>query len=212
MYLRSRPRVVRRVRGELSQGRKPTTVNDIISKALRPLLGLAVELGMLEKSPLDTIKALKGSAQSDSSQPGTRRNSSLMTSTNPRLLQFLSCGSCSISELARRRSEAFVASTLIWLKIVFTFSGAKPGKNSPSRYMHTHGNSLKLSTPKAGWPQELRFLRGKILVKPWKARARNSRGPRIHHGHFAGHSSFTAWKKGQTDESLRHGRDMRMLN
>ena len=53
------PSMVRRVRGALTQGRKPTTVNDIMSKALRPLLTLAVEIGLLEKSPLDSIKSLK---------------------------------------------------------------------------------------------------------------------------------------------------------
>ena len=53
------PSAIRRLRGELSQGRKPTTVNDIINKALQPVLALAVELGFLEKSPLESIKSLK---------------------------------------------------------------------------------------------------------------------------------------------------------
>jgi integrase len=53
------PSMIRKVRGALAQGRAASTVNDIMSKALRPLLALAVELELLEKSPLDGMKALK---------------------------------------------------------------------------------------------------------------------------------------------------------
>ena len=53
------PSALRKLRGGLTKGRKASSVNDIMTKAVRPLLDLAVELGLLEKSPLDAIKALK---------------------------------------------------------------------------------------------------------------------------------------------------------
>ena len=56
-----KPGLIREIRGAMTQGRKASTVNDVLSKGLRPLLALAVELGFIDKSPLDAIKPLKKS-------------------------------------------------------------------------------------------------------------------------------------------------------
>jgi len=50
---------VRKLRGELAQGRKASTVNDLLSKGLRPLFDLALESGAIAKSPMDGVKLLK---------------------------------------------------------------------------------------------------------------------------------------------------------
>jgi integrase len=51
--------LIRVVRGGLAQKCSASTVNDILNKGLGPILALAVELRMIEKSPLETLKALK---------------------------------------------------------------------------------------------------------------------------------------------------------
>ncbi len=55
------PGVIRKVRGALSEGHKASYVNDIISKTLGPALALAVESGLIDKSPLEAVKPLKKS-------------------------------------------------------------------------------------------------------------------------------------------------------
>jgi len=50
---------IRRMRAELSAGRKASSVNDLLSKGLKPIITAALESGALEKSPLEAVKPLK---------------------------------------------------------------------------------------------------------------------------------------------------------
>jgi integrase len=50
---------MRNLKSQLSEGHKPSTVNDIIFKGLRALFTIAVDDGYIEKSPLEKLKRTK---------------------------------------------------------------------------------------------------------------------------------------------------------
>ncbi len=59
---------LRQLKSNLSDGRKPSTVNDIIFKALAALFRMALEDGLIERSPLENLKRAKRS-EPDRAQP-----------------------------------------------------------------------------------------------------------------------------------------------
>jgi integrase len=50
---------MRELKSKLSEGRKPSTVNDIIFKALGALFDMATDDGLIERSPLERLKRVK---------------------------------------------------------------------------------------------------------------------------------------------------------
>jgi integrase len=60
---------LRVLKSSLSEGRKPSSVNDIIFKALGAVFGLAVEDGVIERSPLDGLRRSR-KGEIERQQPG----------------------------------------------------------------------------------------------------------------------------------------------
>jgi hypothetical protein len=131
------PSAIRKLRGGLAQGRKPTTINDILNKAVGPLVDLAVELGLLEKSPLDSIKALKKERPIRLQPNWTQAHAIIAevetfapkSATLLRFMLFFGVGQAEI--------QGYCQSTLTYKMNASISFGRRPGRNTPCRFWPT---------------------------------------------------------------------------